>query len=278
MLVINANNQQNTTNYMLADPWYPDLDSILMRGGPQRIQKIVIGSNSVTVDMGWLEWQAVVDTIGTEPINYYCPKFYKQGLLWGKVTKTPIYYTNTTDYLIDYWINWQPSSTNYELTTNNYKYRIAVKWLQNWQIIWEKIFAPLLFSIAGINASWRIYNSVNFGIEFWLLHADWTKTVIANIVPTYITWTQENTDTTTYIVGQTTTQGMYNTALMVGTYNWVWQTAQNGDILYATVDLSGIKWRPWTNWRVGIFFWGTNNVSPWDLDWFRPFQVSIRDS
>lgn len=30
MLVINANNNQDTTNYMLADPQYPDVNQILM--------------------------------------------------------------------------------------------------------------------------------------------------------------------------------------------------------------------------------------------------------
>lgn len=30
MLVINANNQQDTTNFMLHDPQYPDTNQILM--------------------------------------------------------------------------------------------------------------------------------------------------------------------------------------------------------------------------------------------------------
>ena len=277
MLVINANNQQDTTNYMLAEPWYPDIDSILMRGGPQRIDSLSWSSGSSTGDMWGLTWQVVVDTIGTEPINYYCPKFYKQGLLQWNVTKTKIKYTDVQDYLVDYWFFSNPSSSNYEITLSNYCYRIAVKWLQAWQVIGEKIFAYLMFMLWTSNGNARVYLTAQPTIEFWLLHTDGTKTVIATISPSYVGGTRPNTDTTQYIIWPSVWQNMYITALMVGSYNGTWQTAQNGDILYATVDISWIKRRPGI-WMVGLSFWGTNNISPWDLDWFRPFQVSIRDS
>lgn len=280
MLVINANNQQDTTNYMLTDQGYPDLDSILMRGGPQLVKQI-IGNTTET-------WQGindspVIDTIGTEPINFYCPKFYKSGLRQGNISRTSFYLdgSNWFNIPIDFWSRTTANSSYYYQVTGDTGYRIAVKWLWQGQIVGEKIYAPLMFVHAHIwPSSWYIQGTLS--ITFWLLHSDGTKTTIATITPTRVGGT-EPYDSSYLLKSGTWQYQAIITALRAGSYNGTWQTAQDGDILYADVIISGLKIMAQSSstnvWMGGgICFWGTNNNSIWDLNWFRPFQVSIRDS
>lgn len=279
MLVINANNQQDTTNYMLADPWYPDTDSILMWGWPDvvRFRSINWGA-SITGD--WINDSPVIDTIGTEPINYYCPKFYKSWLRQWQIIKTTYTFTNPAEILPSFWCFVISSGNPYALTiSGDTWYRIAVKWLKAGQIVWEKIFAPLLFytSIPSYALDWTV------SITFWLLHSDWTKTQICSSQCSYAWWTAPFSSWKLISAIQSWLWWYYVTSLWTLTYNWTWQTAQDNDILYADVIINWMSTRYWNNnsWWVGvawILYWQTNNNNLWDLNWFRPFQVSIRDA
>lgn len=290
MLVINANNQQDTTNYMLAEPWYPDTDSILMWGGPHKVRYI---TGSVTVTGDWINDSPIIDTIGTEPINFYCPKFYKSWLRQWNYNRTSLNTNkNWRNIPVDFWVlGVTTSNANIWCTiTWTTWYRIAVKWLQAWQVIWEKIYAPIMF-VGWCGDNRYQYISGSLTITFWLLHSDWTKTVITTITPTRVggnfktsaSWRLlSNDDVNLNVVFADSML----TAIWAGSYEGVGATASDWDILYADVILWNNPrfWQQcnssyiWLASQSGICYWGTNNNNPWDLNWFRPFQVSIRDS
>lgn len=276
MLVINSNNQQDTTNYMLWWNQYPDVNQILMRWWPWYNEIYTISSDTTLSSYN----VPVIETIWSTPINYYCPKIYKQWLLqWNR---------KTTDRLVaswyilpDLWYMLQKSNAWYKLLVNDgvFKYTIAVKWLKSWQIVWENIIAPL----------WRVsrpYNSTNytskwkFHIEFALLHSDWTTTTIASGDMTKLSSWDSNI-LTDYWSNQVSAFWLH-----IFNYIWTWQTAQDGDILIATVSLNKASWdssvvidatQPATQTFQWIIYWNAFNMNMRDPNGFRPFQVSIRE-
>ena len=277
MLVINANNNQDTTNYMLADPQYPDVNQILMRWWPWYNEIYTISSDETLSSYN----VPVIDTIGTTAINYYCPKIYKQWLLqWNRKTTDRL--TASWYILPDLWYMLQKSNAWYKLLVNDgvFKYTIAVKWLKSWQIVWENIIAPL----------WRVswpHNSINytskwtFHIEFALLHSDWTITTIASGDMIKLSSWDSNI-LTDYWSNQVSAFWLH-----IFNYSWTWQTAQDGDALIATVSLNKASWdssvvinatQSATQTFQWIIYWNAFNMNIRDPNWFRPFQVSIRDS
>lgn len=278
MLVINSNNQQDTTNYMLADPWYPDVESILMRWWPEVVFYRTISWNS-SITGQWINDSPVIDTIGTEPINFYCPKFYKSWLRQWNTIRTPYTYTNSMDIMPWFWCVINSSWNPYKFTiSGDTWYRIAVKWLKSWQIIGEHIFAPLLFY-----SNYYDWLTWSVSITFWLLHSDWTKTQIYSSPLSYAWWAPYQSWKLVWTTAPWTVWWIYSTSLWTLKYDWVWQVAQDWDILYADVIMTWMEQRYWSsnNWWIWVswlLYWQTNNNNLRDINWFRPFQVSIRNS
>ena len=273
MLVINSNTQQDTTNYMLSGTWYPDLNSILMWWGP-----CIIWPNWNFTGK-WLDTTPVIDTIGTEKINFYCPKIYQSRLTQWIFSYTNQPVTTTNGWFVCFWVYHTGGGTAITSITWDTTYRIAVKWLKSWQIIWEKIFAPLLFAIP-LYSSWNAFIKWTITLTFWLLHSDWTTTQIATWSPTYLWWVWTEYESWRIIKPTASYLSLDATAVWWYTYNWTWQQAQDGDILYATVNIASFKIETFNNgdrtW--GLFFgWTESNNIRDILHWFRPFQVSIRE-
>lgn len=314
MLVINANNQLNTTNYMLAEPWYPDLNSILIYGCPDakldNVARVDGGNNSGgTVEITPNDITVVDMVAWTYPINMYSPKVNKEALYsWNSIRTKTFWASDYREFYCDYWY----IGRNVKGTTsaNYYKsfkiwYNIAVKWLSSWQIVGEKIYAPMLLCWRPSDASYWVFWSTDANwvnpnpvqITFKLLHTDWTTTTITTID------LQEIWDTTQafsfdssvggYVWGalsncrcftQYSATADLSQARFEGRYDGTWQTAQDWDYLVAEVRLN-MYWAPLRSWatqnhtfKFGIYWGWANNNSMRDIYWFRPFQVSIRDA
>lgn len=275
MLVINSNNQQDTINYMLTDPWYPDIDSILMRGWPQ-IDKYITANTTVTWQ--WINDSTIIDTIWTEPINFYCPKLYKSGLRQWNLLRSTMKLSSWFDIPIDFGARIISTSAISYTVSGDTWYRIAIKWLSQWQVIWEKIYAPIMFVCSHNNVA---YIQGTLTITFGLLHSDWTKTTIATITPSRVWWTDGYVSWNLLKSWSWNYPDVLSTSIRAWNYDWTWQTAQNGDILFADVIINWMKIYSQSSstymWQwCGICFGWTNNNSIWDWNGFRPFQVSIR--
>ena len=277
MLVINSNNQQNTTNFMLWWNQYPDVNQILMRWWPSWYNPYQITNNTNVTTYS----VPVVETIWSTQINYYCPRIYSQWLLqWNRERTNRI--ISTGWYIMpDLWFLLFTSSSSYYLNVTSwvFKYTIAVKWLKSWQIVWENIVAPIW------RVSWYAQSSTYTSkwilhIEFALLHSDWTTTSIASGDLTKMSlWDSDKL--TDYWSNQISAFWLH-----IFNYSWTWQTAQDGDILIATVSLinaPGGTTAQIYNWEASktipqwIIYWSAFNMNIRDPNGFRPFQVSIRE-
>lgn len=262
MLVINANNQQDTTNFMLADPQYPDLNQILMRGWPRRVYTMWNATATTAVSF------ATIDTVAWTNIHFYCPKINKYQL-WLVQSPATSEWADRSDVMPDIWVirvagwSWQATCT----ISSNIIYNIAVSWLPGWKIIGENIYVPYLFHTS---TNWDIVWTW-MSVKFSLLHKDWTSTEI-----TTVNLSRQ---------GGTATTNMCNnvwwaitTACWIWSYNWTWQTSVEWDVLCATVtiNVSQIKVNYW--WWMSWIINSWTYPYPRDIKGFRPFQVSIRDS
>lgn len=315
MLVINANNQQNTTNYMLADPWYPDIDSILMYGCPNTwLDNIVNIDNDEEITPNDI---TVVDIIwGTYPINMYCPKINREALFsWQSIRTSITTLSAYNEYYPDLWfINKLERKTvnNANHYRFQYWYNIAVKWLQAWQVVGEKIYAPLLLGVNNTSnninfcglyynlESWTNFYSDNIAtVTFKLLHSDGTTTTIASVIPYILSHnlstlagtisnstaiTSDGTEFNGSVYSNTTASQFWYIRLE-GRYDWTWQTAQAWDMLVAEVRINGAFSSRNSGATTASYYYSgwvyggwANNNSMRDVYWFRPFQVSIRDS
>lgn len=278
MLVINSNNQQNTTNFMLWWNQYPDVNQILMRWWPSCMPIYTISwtTNVTTYSV------PVVETIWSTPINYYCPKIYSQWLLQWNRKKTDRMFSTGWYIRPDLWFLFQTSNVAaYYLRVTDWimKYTVAVKWLKSWQIIWENIIAPI-WRVAWITGASNYASQWIFHIEFDLLHTDWTTTNIAGGNLTKMTsWDSDKF--TDYWSNAVSTFWIH-----IFNYSWTWQTAQDGDILIATVSVLKAPWQSYVNiynWEANkivpqwIIYWNAFNMNIRDPNGFRPFQVSIRE-
>lgn len=317
MFVINANDPKNTTNYMLADPWYPDLDSILMWGCPMADFSSLISIVWGTAANPFIFTPsdiAVVDTVNTYPINMYCPRINKESLYSWNSVRTPLWWiTDYRQYRPDIWLRDKnlksTSSTNKTTQKFQFWYNIAVKWLTAWQVVWEKIYTPImLWWQYSVNTSylWNSYWYVGYSsdaayyanpieINFKLLHQDWTTTSIATTVPTRL-FGLYRTDTdplTVQISSDWATSSMsietiwasisnstFGFTAFEWSYDWTWQVAQAWDMLVAEIRLNLALKTGGTNsdnnCAVWVYWGWTNNNNMRDVYWFRPFQVSIR--
>lgn len=261
MLVINANNQQDTTNCMLTDPQYPDVNQILMYWGPV--------CQASWDSAGWrVPTFPILKTIWTTNINYFCPKIYRQGLLEWNFSRVD--YRSVAP---DIWrITW--GSTSGLAESNGiwlYEYIIAVNWLKAGQIIWEHIIAPIAY--VSTNRTIKFTSSDDmFALDFFLLHTDWTTTNITTLTtPTVSCWYWS-------IVSLPTIANWWNLEIFTFKYDWIWQTAQDDDILCCKVHLWATRQVWFSQGRYWQCYGGTNNNSITDINGFRPFQVSIRDA
>lgn len=262
MLVINANNQQDTTNFMLNDPQYPDTNQILMYWGP------VAQGNGTYANLR-VPTLPILDTVGSTNINYFCPRIYKQWLLQWNFARTDF-----TNVKVDLWRvspSWGSSGT---LTNGiwSFDYIIAVNWLKSWQVIWEHIMAPLCFLSTNVDITFASAGDM-MQLDFFLLHTDWTTTSIATLNnPIKTSWYWSLHTSTEWIVYW----GTYT--IFTFKYDWTWQTAQDNDILCCKVHFWAMKQKWYGAGNYWIYYWSTNNNCISNIDWFRPFQVSIRDS
>lgn len=265
MLVINSNNQQDTTNFMLADPQYPDVNQILMRGWPKWVYSAT-GNVTMTVSF------PVLETINGIDIHHFCQKIYKYNLWLINSSRTHEWYTTVAEVQPDIWLCGQLWwSWNYTVTVSGWHiiYTIAVSWLKEWHIVWENIFAPLLFfNWQNMANNWIVWTGVS--VDFKLLHKDGTNTNITTISLSRQWWTASAD------ICNTRFTNVYNTAYWFWSYHWQWQETQNDDILIATVDMSITSFMQALQWcSCGLLHSGANpNMR--DLYGFRPFQVSIR--
>jgi len=298
MLVINANNQQNVTNYMLSDPWYPDFDAILMWWWPICYKSIPY---STTQSSPWVFEQTpdnlpIIETIWTRKINHYCERYYKEQMFSSHKSKTPKSPATNETYTPDMWFCLLPSQSANPYIRMKVEYNIAVKWLKSWQIVWEKIYAPMMFWMwKTYNNPWLwMYHKQNAAsynapkIIFLLVHSDWTETTIATLYPE-ARFCDNSIWTSTFNVAMPVSSTPFTlwVAFLDAKHSWQWVVAQDGDILVANVSyavnnnaitqiLSAIEsWKIITFWQ---YYWEPWNLPSSDLCWFKPFQVSIRDA
>lgn len=215
MLVINANNTQDITNSFLWIWWYPDLNSILMRGCPNYT---ITPTSSKGRNFGgaysriyWPDDIQIVKTVWTYKINMFSHRANKQMLYSWQSFQTPAIASDNLQYLPDFWFFHSQAWTNIN-TWNIFQklelwYNLAVEWLKAGQVVWEKIYAPFVmwWNLASVNtfifdpykttqgSIWWIekyYASDLVDVTFKLLHTDWTTTTIASIplLPKYNYW------------------------------------------------------------------------------------------
>lgn len=312
MLVINANNQQDTTNYMLAEPWYPDLNSILMFGSPTKVA--TSGASWVNWSAGWITWGPSIfntlETAWTDRINYFCPKINKEALYSWNQLRNPITNLSAYTYMPDVWYVWTATALGWYPKKLSIQYNIAVKGLMAWQIVWEKIIVPLyignltkwgtdatLWYFTDTDYYW--YNATYWPVfvKFWLynptdgkrdittvklnvLNGQSNTSYSENIQYVSLSWTSDTKSMNCILWNQ---PAMW-TYRFYWTYSGSWIATKDDDILIAQVNANLCYRIPSSGnaancqMSMWIFAGWTNNNSMRDIYWFRPFQVSIRDA